>query len=52
MAIESEELASKIFRQVAGFVCTNPEPFIKFNRPLLVTKNLKETIEKLSALYK
>ena len=52
MAIESEELASKIFRQVAGFVCTNPEPLIKFNRPLLVTKNLKETIEKLSALYK
>ena len=52
MAIENEELAKKIFRQMAGFICTNPEPFLKFNRPLLVTTNLKETIEKLSALCK
>ena len=48
----SEELAGKIFRQMAGFICTNPEPLLKFNRPLLVTSNLKATLEKLSALCK
>ena len=47
----SEELASSIFRQMAGFICTNPVPLLQFNRPLLVTSNPKETIEKLSALF-
>ena len=46
----SEEIAEYIFRQMAGFICVNPTPLLKFNRPLLVTKNLKETIAKLSTL--
>ena len=45
----SEQIIGKIFRQTAGLICVNPEPLLKFNRPLLVTPNLKDTIEKLSA---
>ena len=46
----SEKLISKIFRQVAGFICVNPKPLLKYDRPILVTSNLKETIEKISAI--
>ena len=45
-----EKILEKIFRQVAGFICVNPKPLLKFNRPILVTSNIKDTIEKLSAL--
>ena len=45
----SEQIISKIFRQVAGFICDNPEPLLKYNRPILVTSNLKDTVEKLAA---
>ena len=51
IGISEKELA-KIFRQMAGFICVNPEPLLKFNRPILLTSNLKDTLEKLSALCK
>lgn len=38
-----------IFNQMAALLCVNPEPLRKFNRPLLVTTNLKDTIAKLDA---
>ncbi len=47
----SPEVAGKIFRQMAGFICTNPVPLLQFKRPILVTSNPKETIKKLSALF-
>ena len=47
----SPEVAGKIFRQMAGFICTNPVPLLPFKRPILVTSNPKETIKKLSALF-
>ena len=46
-----EQTIRVIFRQLAGIICVNPEPLKKFNRPLLVTSNVKDTIEKLSALF-
>ena len=48
----SENLIGHIFNQMAGLVCTNPEPLKKFNRPILVTSNLKDTVEKLSAFFR
>ena len=46
----SEQSVSKTFRQLAGLICVDPEPLMKFNRPILVTSNLKETIKKISTL--
>lgn len=40
---------SVIFNQIAALLCVNPESLRKFNRPLLVTTNLKDTIAKLDA---
>lgn len=48
----SEKLIGKVARQLAGFICTNPEPLVEFNRPILVTSNIKDAIENLSALFK
>ena len=45
----SNKIIEIIFRQCAGFVCTQPEPLLKYGRPILVTKNLRETTQKLKA---
>lgn len=44
-----EKLAQNLHRQLAGFICVNPEPFAALNRPILVTTNTKDTVEKISA---
>ena len=51
VGIDDKTLAN-IFRQCAGFICVKPtENLIKRNRPILVTSNVKDTIEKLNAFF-
>ena len=38
-----------IFRQMVGFICTDPTPLVKFERSILVIVNLKDTVAKLDA---
>ena len=47
----SEALLRNTFRQYAGFICTNPEKLEKYKRPILLTSNPQETLEKLSAYF-
>lgn len=46
-----EDIIRVTFRQLAGLICTDPEPFVKLDRPILITSNVEETIQKLSALF-
>ncbi len=39
------------YKQCAGIICSNPAPFQKYNRPILVTVNPKETAEKLEKFF-
>lgn len=48
----SEQRIRTIFRQAAGFICTNPTSLVRFNRPILVVSNIKETMERISELFK
>lgn len=45
-----KKLSNK-FRQVAGIICTDPKDFEKYKRPVLVTSNPQETVEKLSKFF-
>ncbi len=48
----SEKSIRTLFRQCAGFICTQPsDDIIKRNRPILLTSNVNDTIEKLNALF-
>ena len=40
-----------IRRQCAGFICTDPEALKEYKKPLLVSKNLRDTIQRLEALF-
>ncbi len=46
----STQVIDKIFRQLAGIICVDPEPFLKYKIPLLVTANVNDTIKKLAAI--
>ena len=46
-----EQLLVKTFRQFAGLICVDPTPLIKFKLPILVTSDIKSTVEKLSAFF-
>ena len=49
----SSKSIGKIFRQCAGFICTRPdENIIKRGRPILLTSNINDTLEKLTAFFK
>ncbi|MBR3745682.1 MAG: D-alanyl-D-alanine carboxypeptidase family protein, partial [Selenomonadaceae bacterium] len=39
------------FKQCAGIICIDPQPFAKYNRPMLVTSNPQETVKKLAAAF-
>ena len=41
----------KIFRQCAGIVCTNPEELLKYKKPLLVTTDIADTVQRLKVLF-
>ena len=51
IGIKVKELRG-IFRNCAGFICTNPDSVEKYERPRLLTLNPQETIEKLSKFFK
>lgn len=42
-----ESTAKIICNQMAGFICTDPEPLMKYKRPILVTKDIKSTIQQI-----
>ena len=44
----SEKIVGKVFRQLAGLICTNPEPLMKYNLPILAVSNLNDALEKIS----
>ncbi|MBQ4494482.1 MAG: hypothetical protein II968_01820, partial [Selenomonadaceae bacterium] len=46
----STQVIDKIFRQLAGIICVDPEPFLKYKIPLLVTANVNDTIKRLAAI--
>ena len=43
-----ERTINVIFRQLAGLICVNPAPLIKFNLPILEVTDVKVAIEKFS----
>ena len=45
-----EQTINVIFRQLAGLLCVNPTPLVKFNLPILEVADVKIAIEKLSYL--
>ena len=46
-----KKLLKFTYNQCAGIICTKAEPFLEYNCPLLVTTNVRETVEKLNAFF-
>ncbi len=47
----SKDTIRHIFRQCSGLVCTKPEELVQFNKPLLISYDIEDTINKLSFLF-
>lgn len=41
-----------IFRQCAGIICTQPDELLKYKKPLLVTANIVDTVNRLENLFR
>lgn len=48
----SEQYVGKIARQLAGFICTEPESLAELNRPILVVEDIQEAVKKLKDFFK